>query len=120
MILSSDEEDDNLEPIISKVEASEALKKHLDKLKCMILLYTYNIFNNKLLIINSIFLVNPKLLEDKLWQKDLSVKDYFKIEECHSVHIGNFETTPAACGDMLVSLHGIRMVIRNLGELILN
>jgi len=64
--------------------------------------------------------VNPKLLEDKLWQKDLSIKDYFRIEECHSVHIGSFETFPARRGDMLVCLHGIRMVIRNRGELILN
>jgi len=64
--------------------------------------------------------VNPKLLEDKLWQKDLSVKDYFKFDECHSVHIGSFETIPAFSYDMLVCLHGIRMVIRNLGELILN
>lgn len=64
--------------------------------------------------------MNPKLLEDRLWQKDLSVKDYFKIEECHSVHIGSFETIPAACSDMLVCLYGIRMGIRNIGELILN
>ncbi|XP_015379455.1 PREDICTED: uncharacterized protein LOC107173429 isoform X2 [Diuraphis noxia] len=91
LILSSDEEDDNLEPIITKVETTETLKKHVDKLT-----------------------LNPKLLEDRLWQKDLSVKDYFKIEECYSVHIGSFETIPAVNGDMLVCLHGIRMVIRNL------
>lgn len=64
--------------------------------------------------------MNPKLLEDRLWQKDLSIKDYFKVEDCLSVRIGSFETVPARCGDMLLCLHGIRMVIRNLGELMLN
>jgi len=63
--------------------------------------------------------VNPKLLEDRLWQKDLSVKDYYKIEECHSVHIGSFKTVPAPSGDMLVCLHGIRMTIKGLGKCIL-
>jgi len=63
--------------------------------------------------------VNPKLLEDRLWQKDLSVKDYYKIEECHSVRIGSFKTVPAPSGDMLVCLHGIRMTVKNLGEFIL-
>jgi len=77
-------------------------------------------YNNLPIIINLLFLVNPKLLEDKLWQKDFKMTDYFKIDECHSVHIGSFETVPARCGDMFVCLHGIRMVIRNPGELILN
>lgn len=63
--------------------------------------------------------MNPKLLEDRLWQKDLSVKDYYKIEECHSVHIGSFKTVPAPSGDMLVCLHGIRMTIKGLGKFIL-
>ncbi|XP_022177923.1 uncharacterized protein LOC111038960 isoform X2 [Myzus persicae] len=92
LVLSSGEEDDDsVEPDITKVETAEALNKYTDKLTS-----------------------NPKLLEDKLWQKDLSIKDYFKIEECNSVHIGSFQTVPARNGDMLVCLHGIRMVIRNL------
>ncbi|XP_027839005.2 uncharacterized protein LOC114121055 isoform X2 [Aphis gossypii] len=86
-----EEEEDSLEPNITKMETKEALKKHTDKL-CL----------------------NPKLLEDRLWQKDLSVKDYYKIEECHSVHIGSFKTVPAPSGDMLVCLHGIRMTIKGL------
>ncbi|XP_008184775.1 uncharacterized protein LOC100163781 isoform X3 [Acyrthosiphon pisum] len=92
LLSSSEEEDDDntLEPIISKVETTEALNKYIGKLT-----------------------LNPKLLEDKLWQKDLSIKDYFKIEDCQSVHIGSFDTVPARSGDMLVCLHGIRMVIRN-------
>ncbi|KAL4122453.1 hypothetical protein QTP88_014782 [Uroleucon formosanum] len=98
LLVSSEEEDDNgdkenddnWEPTITKVETTETLNKYIGKLT-----------------------LNPKLLEDKLWQKDLSIKDYFKIEDCYSVHIGSFETVPACSGDMLVCLHGIRMVIRN-------
>lgn len=82
-------------------------------------LFTLNIYNNIPIIINPLFLVNPKLLEDKLWQKDLCIKDYFKIEDCYSVHIGSFETVPAYSGDMLLCLYGIRMEIRNPGKLIL-
>lgn len=65
------------------------------------------------------FLVNPKLLEDKLWQKDLGVKDYFKFEQCRSIRIGSFITTPAASGDILICMHGIRMTINNAGELVI-
>lgn len=93
VLLSSGDEEENvkkksLEPVITKVENKEALKKHIDKLS-----------------------LNPKLLEDRLWQKDFSIKDYFKIEECQSVHIGSFKTIPTPSGDMLVCLHGIRMTI---------
>ncbi|KAL4082352.1 hypothetical protein QTP88_030029 [Uroleucon formosanum] len=95
VLLSSEDEDDNdidytLEPIITKVESTEALNNYTGKLT-----------------------LNPKLLEDKLWQKDLCIKDYFKIEDCYSVHIGSFETVPAYSGDMLLCLYGIRMEIRN-------
>jgi len=78
-------------------------------------IYGYTIINQFFFF----FLANPKLLEDRLWQKDLSVKDYYKIEECHSVHIGSFKTVPAPSGDMLVCLHGIRMTVKGLGEFIL-
>ncbi|XP_060840031.1 uncharacterized protein LOC132921177 [Rhopalosiphum padi] len=91
VVSSGEEEEEPLEPIITKVETKEALKKHTDKL-CL----------------------NPKLLEDRLWQKDLSVKDYYKIEDCHSVHIGSFKTVPTPSGDMLVCLHGIRMTVKGL------
>jgi len=60
--------------------------------------------------------VNPKLLEDKLWQKDLSVRDFFKIEDCSSVFIGSYKTVPTPYSDMLVCMHGIRMTVKNLGE----
>uniref|UniRef100_A0A2H8TYN3 Sentrin-specific protease 7 n=1 Tax=Melanaphis sacchari TaxID=742174 RepID=A0A2H8TYN3_9HEMI len=93
LLLSSGDEDEeeSLEPNITKIETKEALKKHTDKL-CL----------------------NPKLLEDRLWQKDLSVKDYYKIEECYTVHIGSFKTAPTPSGDMLVCLHGIRMTVQGL------
>lgn len=61
---------------------------------------------------------NPKLLEDKLWQKDLGIKDYFKIEHCHTLRIGNYITKPPSSSDIFICLHGIRMTINNRGKLI--
>ena len=44
MLLSSGDEEENvkkksLEPVITKVENKEALKKHIDKLSCMVFIY---------------------------------------------------------------------------------
>jgi len=62
------------------------------------------------------FKVNPKFLEEILWQKELGIKDYFKFEKCTSIKIGTFTTTPAFSGDILICLHGIRMTVNNAGE----
>lgn len=64
------------------------------------------------------FLANPKLLEDKLWQKDLGVKDYFKFEKCDTVQIGNCVIIPVLpSGDLFICRHGIRMTVFNKSEL---
>lgn len=64
--------------------------------------------------------MNPKLLEDKLWQKDVSSKDFFKFEQCHTVHIGNFITSPVDSGDICICSHGVRMTVNDPGEFKIN
>jgi hypothetical protein len=39
VVSSGEEEEESLEPIITKVETKEALKKHTDKLCCMAFIY---------------------------------------------------------------------------------
>jgi len=62
------------------------------------------------------FIVNPKFLDDILWNKDLSAKDYFKIEKCTNVKIGSFTATPTSSNEILICLRGIRMTINTEGE----
>lgn len=69
---------------------------------------------------NVSFLANPNLLEDKLWQKDLSTKDYFKFDLCHTVQIGSFTTSPVPSGDMIICIHGIRMIVNNTSKFMLS
>lgn len=64
--------------------------------------------------------MNPNLLEDKLWQKDLSSKDFFKFDQCHTVQIGSFTTAPVPSGDMIICVHGIRMTVNNTSKFMLS
>lgn len=82
---------------------------------------TYYFQFNNLKVNNKpkIFLANPKLLEDKLWQKDLSADDFLKFDHCLSINIGTFNTIPVSTDDLVICTHGIRMTVKDLSKFIL-
>ncbi|XP_025417983.1 uncharacterized protein LOC112688813 isoform X3 [Sipha flava] len=96
-ILSSSDSEDEFkkikinEPTICKKETKDNLKKYIEKLR-----------------------LNPTFLDEKVWSKDIGIKDFFKIEKCNIIQIGNYETV--ASGDVFICLHGIRMTINNLNS----
>ncbi|XP_050432431.1 uncharacterized protein LOC126840615 [Adelges cooleyi] len=101
ILLSSEDEDDGeinsnedttlpVEPIVSRVDSMDLINEYVANLR-----------------------QNPLHLEDKLLQIDLSSKDFFKIENCYSIRIGNFKTTPSDLGDTVVCLHGVRITLND-------
>lgn len=116
--IAKEEQQQTLEPVITRIETQDILNNYIDKLKCNILYYTVFLSSNYSKIYNIMcFIVNPKFLDQFLWQKDLGTKDYFKLEKCTSIRLGSFNTKPLVdFGDILICLYGIRMTVNNVGE----
>ncbi|XP_050538453.1 uncharacterized protein LOC126903921 isoform X2 [Daktulosphaira vitifoliae] len=99
LLSSEDEEEDlneseeisfSMEPVINKVESVDVINEYISKIS-----------------------LNPMHLEDKLSQTEYNIKDVFKFENCRSIRIGNFKTTPHHVGEVIICLHGIRMAIND-------